>query len=128
MANYTPAAFREWVDQSRDNLGVERLDLIQLHCLPTSIYYRPETFKALDALVADGSVAGYGVSVERVEEGLKALEYPGLACVQIVFNAFRQRPADRFLAEAARRGVGTGVRLRPAATTPRPDVERPEIH
>jgi aryl-alcohol dehydrogenase-like predicted oxidoreductase len=111
MAEYTPAAFRAWVDRSRDNLGVDRLDLVQLHCLPTPVYYRPDLFGALDDLVGDGSIAAYGVSVERVEEGLKALEYPGLATVQIVFNVFRQRPADRFLAEAAGRGVGVIARV-----------------
>ncbi len=111
MAQYTPAAFRTWVDRSRDNLRVDRLDLVQLHCLPTPVYYRPDLFAALDDLVADGSIAAYGVSVEKVEEGLKAIEFPGLATVQIVFNAFRQRPADRFLAEAAARGVGVIARV-----------------
>lgn len=110
-ANYTPEAFRAWVDRSRENLGVERLDLIQLHCLPMPIYYQPEIFAALDDLVAAGAVAAYGVSVERVEEGLKAIEYPNLAVVQIVFNIFRQRPADRLLAEAARRDVGVLARV-----------------
>jgi aryl-alcohol dehydrogenase-like predicted oxidoreductase len=110
-ANYTPEAFRGWVDRSRENLGVERLDLVQLHCLPTDVYYRPEVFAALDDLVADGSIAAYGVSVERVEEGLKALEYPAVASVQIVFNIVRQRPAERLLAEAARRDVGVLARV-----------------
>ena len=111
MAEYTPEAFRAWVDRSRDNLRVDRLDLVQLHCLPTSIYYHPETFAALDDLVAAGAIANYGVSVERVEEGLKALEYPGVASVQIIFNMLRQRPADRFLAEAKRRDVGVLARV-----------------
>jgi aryl-alcohol dehydrogenase-like predicted oxidoreductase len=111
LANYTPENFRPWIERSRDNLGVERLDLIQLHCLPTSLYYQPEAFAALDDLVAAGAIAAYGVSVERVEEGLKAIEYPGVACVQIVFNMLRQRPADRFLAEAKRRDVGVLARV-----------------
>jgi aryl-alcohol dehydrogenase-like predicted oxidoreductase len=110
-ANYTPEAFRDWVDRSREYLGVERLDLVQLHCPPTDVYYQPELFAALDDLVADGSIAHYGVSVARVEEGLKAIEYPGVASVQIIYNIVRQRPADRFLAEAARRDVGVLARV-----------------
>jgi len=111
MALYTPEAFRAWVDRSRDNLGMDRLDLVQLHCLPTDLYYRPEIFAALDELVASGAIANYGVSVERVEEGLKAIEYPGVASVQIIFNMLRQRPADHFLAEAKRRDVGVLARV-----------------
>jgi aryl-alcohol dehydrogenase-like predicted oxidoreductase len=108
---YTPESFRSWVDRCRENLGMDTLDLVQLHCLPTQAYYMPELFAALDELVADRSIASYGVSVEKVEEGLKALEYPGVATVQIVFNAFRQRPADRFLDEALRRDVGVLARV-----------------
>ncbi len=111
MALYTPEAFRGWVDRSRDNLGVDRLDLVQLHCLPTAIYYRPEIFAALDDLVAANAIAAYGVSVERVEEALKAIEFPGVASVQIIYNIVRQRPAERFLAEAARRDVGVLARV-----------------
>lgn len=111
LAEYTPAAFRSWIDESRRNLGVERLDLVQLHCLPTTIYYRPELFVALDELVADGSIAAYGVSVERVEEALKAIEYPGVATVQVIYNIVRQRPAERFFAEAAARDVGILARV-----------------
>jgi aryl-alcohol dehydrogenase-like predicted oxidoreductase len=111
MASYTPEAFRGWVDRSRENLGVDRLDLIQLHCLPTQVYYQPEVFAALDELVAAGAIAAYGVSVEKVEEALKAIELPGVATVQIIFNIFRQRPADRFLAEAARHDIGVLVRV-----------------
>jgi aryl-alcohol dehydrogenase-like predicted oxidoreductase len=111
LAQYTPEAFRAWADRSRHNLGLDRLDLVQLHCLPTDIYYRPEIFAALDELVAAGAIANYGVSVERVEEGLKAIEYPGVASVQIVFNMLRQRPADHFLAEAKRCDVGVLARV-----------------
>jgi aryl-alcohol dehydrogenase-like predicted oxidoreductase len=111
LAQYTPEAFRAWTDRSRDNLRVDRLDLVQLHCLPTDIYYHPETFAALDGLVAAGAIANYGVSVERVEEALKAIEYPGVASVQIIFNMLRQRPADYFLAEAKRRDVGVLARV-----------------
>ncbi len=110
-ANYTPEAFRAWADRSRRNLGVDRLDLVQLHTLPTAVYYRPEVFAALDDLVAEGAIASYGVSVERVEEGLKAIEFPGVASVQIIYNIVRQRPAERFLAEAARRDVGVLARV-----------------
>ena len=108
---YKPEAFRAWVDRSRDNLGMDRLDLVQLHCLPTDLYYLPEIFAALDELVSSGAIANYGVSVERVEEGLKAIEYPGVASVQIIFNMLRQRPADHFLAEAKRRDVGVLARV-----------------
>jgi aryl-alcohol dehydrogenase-like predicted oxidoreductase len=111
LAEYTPEAFRAWVDRSRANLRLARLDLVQLHCLPTDIYYRPEIFAALDDLVAEGSIANYGVSVERVEEGLKAIEFPGVASVQIIFNILRQRPAAHFLAEAKRRDVGVLARV-----------------
>ncbi len=111
VREYTPAALRSWVDRSRENLGMDTLDLVQLHCLPTQAYYMPEIFAAMDELVADGSMAAYGVSVEKVEEGLKALEYPGVASVQIVFNAFRQRPADHFLAVALRHDVAVLARV-----------------
>jgi aryl-alcohol dehydrogenase-like predicted oxidoreductase len=111
VANYSPAHFREWNDRSRENLGMETLDLVQLHCPPTDLYYRPEVFEDLERMVEEGRIAAYGVSVERVEEALKAIEYPHVATVQIVFNPFRQRPADRLFAEAARRGVGIIVRV-----------------
>jgi aryl-alcohol dehydrogenase-like predicted oxidoreductase len=109
--NYTPEAFVAWNTRSRENLGVECLDLVQLHCPPTDLFYHPEVFAALDELVGTGVIAHYGVSVERVEEGLKALEYPGVASVQIIYNIVRQRPADRFLAEAAAHDVGVLARV-----------------
>jgi aryl-alcohol dehydrogenase-like predicted oxidoreductase len=111
IANYTPEAFRAWNDRSRENLGVDTLDLVQLHCPPTQVYYTPELFAALDEMVAERRIAAYGVSVEKVEEGLKALEYPNLASVQIIVNMLRQRPAERFLAEAARHDVGVLARV-----------------
>src|SRR5918998_6089059 len=92
VANYSPSAFREWNDRSRENLGMDTLDLVQLHCPPTDLYYHPEVFEDLEAMVGEGRIAAYGVSVERVEEALKAIEYPGVASVQIIFNPFRQRP------------------------------------
>jgi aryl-alcohol dehydrogenase-like predicted oxidoreductase len=111
VENYSPEHFRTWNDRSRENLGVETLDLVQLHCPPTDLYYHPDVFADLDAMVAEGRMAAYGVSVERVEEALKAIEYPNVASVQIIFNAFRQRPASLFFGEAARRGVGIIVRV-----------------
>ncbi len=111
VENYTPEAFRAWLERSRENLGVERIDLVQLHCPPTELYYRPDLFAALDSLVEEGLIAHYGVSVELVEQALKAIEYPGVATVQVIFNAFRQRPADRLLAEAAARDVGVLARV-----------------
>jgi aryl-alcohol dehydrogenase-like predicted oxidoreductase len=111
VAEYTPEHFEAWLERSRENLEVERIDLVQLHCLHPDVYYRPDIFAALDELVARGLIAHYGVSVERVEEGLKAIELPGVATVQIIFNAFRQRPAERFLAEALRRDVGVIARV-----------------
>src|ERR687884_1246382 len=111
VANYSPEHFRAWNDRSRENLGVETLPLVQLHCPPTDLYYHPEVFEDLEAMVAEGRIEHYGVSVERVEEALKAIEYPNLATVQIIFNPFRQRPAHVFFGEAARRGVGVIVRV-----------------
>jgi aryl-alcohol dehydrogenase-like predicted oxidoreductase len=111
VANYSPEHFRAWNDRSRENLGVDTLDLVQLHCPPTDLYYHPDVFEDLDRMVDEGRMAAYGVSVERVEEALKAIEYPNVATVQIVFNPFRQRPAGLFFAEAARRGVGIIVRV-----------------
>jgi aryl-alcohol dehydrogenase-like predicted oxidoreductase len=92
-------------------LQVDALDLIQLHCPPTAVYYMPEVFGFLDELVASSKLRHYGVSVEKVEEGLKAIEYPGVASVQIIYNIFRQRPARLFFREAKRKGVATIVRV-----------------
>ena len=108
---YTEENLRRFVDRSRENLGMETLDLVQLHCPPTDAYYQPETFAALDTLADEGRIANYGVSVERVEEGLKAMAYPGVETVQIIFNPFRQRPAELFLDEAAARDVGVICRV-----------------
>ncbi len=110
-AGYNKENLTAFIDRSLQNLGVESLQLVQLHCPPTDTYYRPETFAAMDDLVKAGKVQHYGVSVERVEEGLKALEFPHVESIQIIFNMFRQRPAERFLAEAQRRGVATIIRV-----------------
>lgn len=100
-----------FVECSLDNLDREALDLLQLHCPPTEVYYRPEVFGVLDDLVAAGKVRHYGVSVEKVEEGLKAIEYPGVETVQIIFNMFRRRPAELFFDEAKKRDVGILARV-----------------
>ncbi len=111
VENYTPEAFVAWTTRSRDNLDTETLDLVQLHCPPTDLFYHPELFAAIDELKADGVMAHYGVSVEKVEEAVKAMEYPGVASVQIIFNMVRQRPADRFLGEAQASDVGVVARV-----------------
>ena len=108
---YTVGNLQAFMERSRENLGVDTLDLVQLHCPPTDVYYHPELFVGLDGLVDVGLLARYGVSVEKVEEAMKAIEFPGVATIQIIFNAFRQRPAERFFAAAAERGVGVIVRV-----------------
>ncbi|HEY7888605.1 MAG TPA: aldo/keto reductase [Steroidobacteraceae bacterium] len=110
-AGYNKENLTAFIDRSLQNIGVESLELVQLHCPPTDSYYRPETFAVMDDLVKSGKVQHYGVSVERVEEGLKAMEFPNVASIQIIFNMFRQRPAERFLAEAQRRAVATIIRV-----------------
>jgi len=108
---YSEENIRRFVDRSRENLGVDSLDLLQLHCPPTDVYYQPSVFDALETLCDEGRIDHYGVSVERVEEGLKAITYPGVETVQIIFNPFRQRPAELFFEEAAAREVGVIVRV-----------------
>ena len=110
-AGYTQENLTAFVDRSLKNLDRDALDLVQLHCPPTEVYYRPEVFGVLDDLKAAGKIRHYGVSVEKVEEGLKAIEYPGVETVQIIFNMFRQRPAELFLPEAKRRNVGVLARV-----------------
>ncbi|MBL8094138.1 MAG: aldo/keto reductase [Anaerolineales bacterium] len=110
-AGYNRENLTAFVERSLRNLEVEALDLVQLHCPPTDVYYHPEVFGVLDDLVQAGKLRSYGVSVERVEEALKAIEYPGVQSVQIIFNIFRQRPRELFFAEAQRRRVGILARL-----------------
>jgi len=110
-AGYTAANLEAFVDRSLANLGVERLDLVQLHCPPTETLYRPEVFDALDGLKRAGKIRDYGVSVEKVEEALKAIEYPGVVSIQIIYNMFRQRPAGLFFREAERRGIAVITRV-----------------
>jgi aryl-alcohol dehydrogenase-like predicted oxidoreductase len=100
-----------FVERSLRYLQVEALDLVQLHCPPTEVFYRPEVFGALDDLVAAGKVRHYGVSVEKVEEALKAINYPNVQTVQIIFNMFRHRPAELFFSEAVAKRVGILARV-----------------
>ena len=100
-----------YVERSLRNLGVETMDLVQLHCPPTEVYYRPEVFGVMDDLVAAGKLRAYGVSVEKVEEALKAIEYPNVQTVQIIFNMFRHRPAGLFFSQAKERQIGILARV-----------------
>ena len=108
---YTGPALEAFIDRSRTNLGMDCLDLVQLHCPPTEVFYRAEVFDALEDMKARGKIAAFGVSVEKVEEALKAIEFPGVASVQIIYNIFRQRPERLFFPEAKRRGVAVIARV-----------------
>ncbi|SDS82747.1 Predicted oxidoreductase [Streptomyces sp. TLI_053] len=103
--------FRSWADRSRSNLGVDRLDLVQLHCPPTPVYSADEVYDALDTLVAEQRIAAYGVSVETCAEALTAIARPGVASVQIILNAFRLKPLEQVLPAAAAAGVGILARV-----------------
>jgi aryl-alcohol dehydrogenase-like predicted oxidoreductase len=108
---YTQDNLARFVERSLRNLQTEAIDLLQLHCPPTQVFYMPAVFDALDELVRQGKVRFYGVSVERVEEALKAIEYPNVQSVQIIFNLFRQRPSELFFREAQRKQVGILARV-----------------
>jgi len=108
---YNRENLTSFVERSLKNLSTESIDLLQLHCPPTEVYYMPETFGVLDDLVQAGKLKHYGVSVEKVEEALKAIEYPNVKTVQIIFNIFRQRPAELFFKEAIRKQIGVIVRV-----------------
>ncbi len=110
-SGYNRENLTAFVERSLKNLEADALDLLQLHCPPTAVYYMPEVFAVLDDLVCQGKVLHYGVSVEKVEEALKAIEYPNVETVQIIFNIFRQRPADLFFEQAKRRRVGILARV-----------------
>ncbi len=110
-AFYTLDNFRAWTDRSRGNLGVETLDLVQLHCPPDAVYLSEAVFDALDTLVAEKRIAAYGVSVETCGQALAAIARPGVASVQIILNAFRLKPLDRVLPEAEAAGVGIIARV-----------------
>lgn len=108
---YTPQVLRGFVETSLKNMGLETIDLIQLHCPPNEVYYRPEIFEEFDQLIAEGKIQKLGVSVEKVEQALKAIEYPNVDTVQIIFNMFRQRPAGLFFEQAKKRNIGVIVRV-----------------
>ncbi|MGZ9223826.1 MAG: aldo/keto reductase [Anaerolineales bacterium] len=110
-AGYNQENLTAFIERSLKNLETEALDLLQLHCPPTEVYYMPEVFEVLDGLVKAGKLRHYGVSVEKVEEALKAIEYPNVETVQIIFNMFRQRPMDLFFGEAERRKIGILARV-----------------
>lgn len=110
-SGYNQENMTAFVERSLKNLDVEALDLVQLHCPPTEVYYMPEVFGWLDDLVAAGKIKYYGVSVEKVEEALKAIEYPNVQSVQIIFNMLRHRPTELFFTEAKRRKVGILARV-----------------
>jgi aryl-alcohol dehydrogenase-like predicted oxidoreductase len=111
VAGYSPENLESFITRSQTNLETDCLDLVQLHCPPTDLYYHQEVFAALDDLVSAGRIANYGVSVERVEEGLKALDYPGVSTIQIVYNIFRQRPEERLFPAALAADVGIIARV-----------------
>jgi aryl-alcohol dehydrogenase-like predicted oxidoreductase len=111
VAGYTYENLSGWIDRSLKNLGVGTLDLVQLHCPPTELYARPEAFDALDRIKRAGKIRDYGVSVEKIDEATKAIDYPGVVSVQIIFNIFRQRPADAFFAAARAKNVAIIARV-----------------
>ncbi len=108
---YNKENLTTFIERSLKNLDVEALDLVQLHCPPTEVYYRPEVFAALDELKQAGKIKHYGVSVEKVEEALKAIEYDGVETVQIIFNMFRLRPSELFFEQAEKRNIGILARV-----------------
>lgn len=108
---YTAKVLRKYVEDSLKNTGLECLDLIQLHCPPTEVYYRPEIFELFDRLKDEGKIKNLGVSVEKVEEGLKAIEYINVNTVQIIFNMFRQRPSELFFEQVQKKDIGVIVRV-----------------
>jgi aryl-alcohol dehydrogenase-like predicted oxidoreductase len=109
--SYQPKVLTEFVEDSLKRMQLETLDLIQLHCPPTEVFYRPEIFEVFEKLKKAGKILNLGVSVEKVEEALKAIEFPNVTSVQIIFNMFRQRPAELFFKEAEKRNIGIIVRV-----------------
>jgi len=110
-SGYTKDNLERFLDRSLGNLGIDTIDLIQLHCPPIDLYYKPEVFEALDSFVEQGKIQHYGVSVEKVEEGLKAIEYPGVVSVQIIFNIFRQRPLELFFEQCKKKNIAVIARV-----------------
>jgi len=112
VEGYSRQNLTMWVEDSLRNLSTDFLDLLQLHCPPTALYDRPEVFGILDDLVQAGKIRYYGVSVEKIDEALKAIEYPNVQTVQIIFNCFRQRPAEKFFARAQAKEKQVGILAR----------------
>ncbi len=108
---YQTGVLRKFVEESLKNMGLETIDLIQLHCPPTETFYRPEIFEFFSILKKEGKILNLGVSVEKIDEALKAIEYENVTTVQIIFNMLRQRPAEGFFAEAARKNIGIIARV-----------------
>lgn len=108
---YQPSVIRDFVEDSLKRMGLETIDLIQLHCPPTEVYYRPEIFETFEKLKQEGKIQNLGVSVEKVEEALKAIEYNNVTTIQIIFNIFRQRPSELFFKEAQKKDIGIIVRV-----------------
>lgn len=111
VEGYTRENLEGWIDRSLANLGVDTLDLVQLHCPPWDLYYRADIFEILEDLVAKGKIRHYGVSVEKIEEALKAIEFPNVVSVQIIYNIFRQRPQELFFREAKAKNVAVIARV-----------------
>ncbi|NBC27266.1 MAG: aldo/keto reductase [Bacteroidetes bacterium] len=109
--NYTPDVLRGYVEDSLRRLNLETIDLIQLHCPPTDVYYRPEIFGEFDKLKDEGKIQNLGVSIEKVEEGIKALEYENVTSIQVIYNMFRQRPHEKLFPMAKEKNVGIIVRV-----------------
>jgi aryl-alcohol dehydrogenase-like predicted oxidoreductase len=110
-AGYNKKNLTEFIERSLKNLNTDAIDLLQLHCPPTEVYYMPDVFEILDDLVQTGKLRFYGVSVEKVEEALKAIEYPNVQSVQIIYNIFRQRPSEILFIEAVKKNIGILARL-----------------
>ncbi|HYA44876.1 MAG TPA: aldo/keto reductase [Acidimicrobiales bacterium] len=111
VANYTPSALRDWTKRSRDNLGLDTLPLTQLHCPPDEVFENDVVFETLDALVSEGILHAYGVSVETVAQGLRAIMRPGVAAVQVIFNAFRLKPLQQLFPACENADVGVIARV-----------------
>ena len=108
---YSEENIRRFVDDSRKNLSLESLDMVLLHCPPTDVYYMPEVFNVLDQLKIENKIKHYGVSVERIEEGLKAMDFEGVEAIEIIFNMFRLRPIETFFEKASEKKIGVIVRV-----------------
>ena len=110
-SSYQLDGLRKFVEDSLKNMGLETIDLIQLHCPPTKTYYRPEIFELFKTLKKEGKILNLGVSVETIDEALKAIEYENVTTIQIIFNMLRQRPSEHFFAEAKRKNIGIIARV-----------------